>query len=250
MMNLCDLHIHTTYCHGKNTPEEFAIEAIKRNMDCIGFSSHSYTFFDESYCIKKEKIQAYKDEISRLKEKYKGKIKILCGIEQDFYSDEPVSDYDYVIGSVHYLKIKDEYVPIDVSAEQLLSAVKKYYSGDFYKLTEEYFAAVSQIKNADIIGHFDLITKFNEDFCLFDERDERYINSWKKALNILLKQNVIFEINTGAIARGFKKEPYPAKDILDYIRNNGGKIILSSDAHEKEKLMFQFDKYRKYLAQL
>nr|MCR4719555.1 PHP domain-containing protein [Bacillota bacterium] len=182
-MNLCDLHIHTTYCDGKNTPEEVVLEAIRKNMDEIGFSAHSYTHFDESYCMKKDKIQAYKDEISSLKEKYKDKIKILCGIEQDFYSDEPTDGYDYVIGSVHYLKIGDEFIPIDESADCLKKAVKKYYDGDFYKIAEDYFSTVAKIKNAQIIGHFDLISKFNEGFCLFDESDERYMKSYKKALD-------------------------------------------------------------------
>ena len=246
-MNTFDLHVHTVYCHGKNTPEDLVLEAIRRNMDCIGFSSHSYTSFDTSYCMKKNSYVTYKNEISHLKEKYKDRIKILCGIEQDFYSDEPARGYDYVIGSVHYVKAGNEYISIDFGAEELISAVKKYYDGDFYKLSEEYFATVSQIKNADIIGHFDLITKFNENYCLFDEQNKRYVDAYKNALDILLKQDVIFEINTGAISRGFRKSPYPSKDILKYIKNNGGKTLLSSDAHTKEHLMFEFDKYQNCL---
>nr|MCR4719031.1 hypothetical protein [Bacillota bacterium] len=111
----------------------------------------------------------------------------------------------------------------------------------------DYFSTVAKIKNAQIIGHFDLISKFNEGFCLFDESDERYMKSYKKALDILLKQNVIFEINTGAIARGFRSEPYPSIDILNYIKKHGGKTILSSDCHAKENLMFGFDKYQSYI---
>ena len=243
-MNLSDLHIHSLYCDGKDTLEDLVLEAIRKNMDKIGFSSHSYTFFDESYCIKKEKIQDYKNEISYLKEKYKDKIEILCGIEQDFYSDEPFDDYDYVIGSVHYLKIGDSYIAIDLSKQGFIDAVKTYYDGDFYRLAEDYFSTVSKIKNVDIIGHFDLLTKFNEGYCLFDEGNERYINAYKKALDILLLQDVIFEINTGAIARGYKSQPYPSHEILNYIKSNGGKTILSSDCHSKEMLMFEFDKYR------
>ena len=246
-MSFSDIHVHSVYCDGKDTPEELVLEAIKKNMDKIGFSSHSYTFFDESYCMRKEKIQDYKNEISYLKEKYKDKIEILCGIEQDFYSDEPCDDYDYVIGSVHYLKIGDKYIEIDSTKEEFIKAVKTYYGGDFYKLTEDYFATVAKIKNADIIGHFDLVTKFNEGYCLFDEKDERYVNAYKKALDILLSENVIFEINTGVIARGYKSHPYPSKEILDYIKKNGGRTILSSDSHSKEMLMFEFDKYCSYV---
>ena len=171
----------------------------------------------------------------------------MCGIEQDFYSNEHTDGYDYVIGSVHYLKTGDEFIPIDLSADCLTNAVKKYYNGDFYKIAEEYFSTVAKIKNAQIIGHFDLITKFNEGFCLFDESDERYVNAYKNALDTLLKKDIIFEINTGAISRGYKTKPYPSKNILDYIRKNGGKTVLSSDCHKKEALMFDFDKYQSWV---
>lgn len=240
-MTLTDLHVHTTYCDGVNTPEEMVLSAIEKGMECLGFSAHSYTFFDESYCM--TKTYEYKREINRLKEKYKDKIKILCGTEQDFYSKEPTDDYDYVIGSVHYLKVNDKYIPIDESEEILKDAVKKYFDGDFYKMADEYYNTVANIKNADIIGHFDLITKFNEQNRIFNEKDERYVKSYKKALDILLKQDVLFEINTGAISRGYRTTPYPNPDILEYIRKNGGKTILSSDAHDKDGLMFGFEKY-------
>lgn len=239
-MTLTDLHVHTTYCDGLNTPEEMVLSAIEKGMECIGFSAHSYTFFDESYCM--TQTEKYKREINGLKDKYKDKIKILLGIEQDFYSDMPTDDYDYVIGSVHYLKNGSFYIPVDESADILTDAVKEYYGGDFYKLAEDYYSTVAKIKNADIIGHFDLITKFNEGNVLFDESDERYISAYKKALNILLKQDVVFEINTGAISRGYRTTPYPSKAILDYINQNGGKTILSSDAHDKDGLMFGFEK--------
>lgn len=243
-MTLSDLHIHTTYCDGKNTPEEMVLAAIQKGMECLGFSAHSYTFFDESYCMKN--TEEYKREIARLKEKYKDKIKILCGVEQDFYSKEPLDGYDYVIGSVHYIKTDEKYIPIDESANTLINAVNQYFDGDFYKMADAYYKTVTKIKNADIIGHFDLISKFNEGFCLFDENDKRYENSYKSALDTLLMQDVYFEINTGAISRGYKKSPYPSKNILDYIKNHGGKTILSSDAHSTDGLMFEFKKYSNY----
>ena len=98
-----DLHTHTTYSDGKNTPEEMVLAAVCAGLDAIGISDHAYTAIDESYCIKKEKISAYVAEISALKEKYKGKIEVLCGIEQDYFSDEPTDMFDYSIGSGSYL---------------------------------------------------------------------------------------------------------------------------------------------------
>ena len=219
-MILQDLHVHTTYCDGKNTPEDLVLAALNRGMKCIGFSGHSYTFFDESYCMSKQNTARYRAEIAALKEKYKGKIKILCGVEQDYYSEEPTVGYDYVIGSVHYIKADGEYIPVDGSAEILKSAVQKHFNGDFYAFAEEYYRTVAALvkkTSIDIIGHFDLITKFNEQYSFFDEKDPRYVNAWQTAADKLIVTDKPFEINMGAISRGYKQSPYPSADIINYI---------------------------------
>ena len=43
-----NLHIHTTYAGGKDTPEEMVCEAIARGVDSIGFSEHSYISFSSA----------------------------------------------------------------------------------------------------------------------------------------------------------------------------------------------------------
>lgn len=244
-MILCDLHVHTNYSDGKNSPEEVVKSAIEKGMTCLGFSDHSYTFFDEVYCMTKADTENYYDEISALKEKYKDKIKILCGIEQDIFATEPTDRYDYVIGSVHYIKIEDEYVPVDETPQKLTDAADKYFGGDIYKLTEIYFDTVAQViekTDADIIGHFDLISKFNEGGKMFDESDCRYVSVWKNAVDRLIPSGKPFEINTGAISRGYRTDPYPSREMAEYIRDKGGKFILSSDSHSADTLCFVFDR--------
>ena len=245
MRAFCDYHVHTVYSDGKNTPEEVVIAAIEKGMAEIGFSDHSYTYFDESYCVKREKIAEYKGEIARLKEEYKGKIKVLCGIEQDFYSTENTEGYDYAIGSVHYVKVGGTFYPVDESAERFASVAKDVFGGDYYAFAEQYFNTVAGFagkKDIEIVGHFDLISKFNEHNRFFDENDDRYVRAWKAAANKLIAANKTFEINTGAIARGYKTEPYPSYDMRAYINSKGGKFILSSDSHSAETLCYNFDK--------
>lgn len=248
-MILSDLHTHTTFSDGKTSPEEMVLEAISRGLKNLGFSDHSYTFFDESYCIKKENIKSYLKTIADLKDEYSGKINIYCGIEQDFYSSEKTDEYDYIIGSVHYLKSGGKYIPVDESANDFITAVNAHFGGDPLNFAEEYFKTVAEVvekTNADIIGHFDLVSKFNKSN-LFDESDKRYINAWKNAADKLLKFNKPFEINTGAIFRGYKDFPYPSENILGYIKENGGNFILSSDAHSADGLCFEFDKWAKMI---
>ncbi len=244
-MILSDFHTHTTFSDGRNTPEEMVQKAIELKMESIGFSDHGYTFFDESYCIQKNNIENYIKTIADLKKKYDGKIKIYCGIEQDIFSSENTEKYDYVIGSVHYVKVGDNYITVDESIDSFKAAVNKYFGGDTIIFAEEYFKTVADViekTNADIIGHFDLISKFNGNN-LFNEKDERYTAAWKSAADKLLKYNKPFEINTGAISRGYKSFPYPSNDMINYIKQNGGKFILSSDAHSTDGLCFGFDKW-------
>lgn len=236
-----DLHTHTVFSDGENTPEEMVLAAIEKGLDTIGISDHSYTFYDEAPCMPKEKLAEYISEISRLKEKYKDKIKVLCGIEQDYYSDmEVTSDFDYVIGSVHYLLINGEYVCVDDTADVIKKVADKYFGGDVMKIAELYFDTVSDVvrkTHASIIGHLDILTKFP----IYDTKCDRYKNAWKKACDILLKENIPFEINTGGITRGYKTEFYPSEEIREYISSKGGKFIYSSDSHQKSTLCALFD---------
>lgn len=245
-----DFHCHTTFCDGTNTPEEMVLSAIQKGMTELGLVCHSYTFFDDSYCIKKDNIAIFLTEMNRLKEKYTDKIKLYCGVEQDYYSDYPTEDFDYVIGSVHYLKIDNEYYSLDSYPEWFFDLLKKKFGGDYNLLAESYYEAVADVAHktgADIIGHFDIISKFveNEDYSCINQ--PQYIAAAKRAVDRLIPYGKHFEINTGAIARGYRTHPYPSAEIINYIKEKGGKLILSSDAHSKENLMYQFDKWEHLL---
>ena len=241
-----DFHLHTFFSDGKNTPEEMVLAAIEKGMTAIGFSDHSYTAFDESYCMSQKDTKEYKECVNALKDKYKGKIKVLLGIEQDFYSEESVEGYDYVIGGVHYVNRNGVYLPVDESKEALIQTVCDYYSGDYYSFCEDYFenvAALYERTKCDIVAHFDLVTKFNENNVLFDTQNRRYKAAAYSALESLMKAPVRFEINTGAVSRGYRQAPYPSADILDILKKNGNELILGSDCHDKEYLLFGFEKY-------
>ena len=197
-----------------------------------------------------ENTELYKQEITDLKEKYKDKINILLGIEYDYLSNVSCDGYDYIIGSVHYLLKNGEYIFVDYSRERQIDSVNQYYGGDYYAFIEDYYAAVTDVYNktkCDIIGHFDLVTKYNADGSLFDVNNPRYIKAWKRAADAIVKTPAIVEINTGGIARGYLKEPYPSKEIIDYFKAKGKKMIFSSDCHNKEFLLCGYEEVKKYL---
>ncbi len=239
-----NFHTHTTYCDGKHTPEEMVLSAISNNMHAIGFSTHSYTSIDLSYCIRKEKIADYQQTVNALKEKYKDKINIYCGSELDVFSDMDTSGFDYFIGAVHYIEKDGNYLTVDGSAKEQTEDAAKYFGGDMLAYCEAYYETVKKIADMDNIGfiaHFDLVTKFNENYELFDEKDPRYVRAWQDAALHLIKMGIPFEINTGAISRGARKTPYPRKEIADFIVANGGKFIMTSDCHHKDWLLCAFE---------
>ncbi len=242
---LCDLHTHTIFCDGKDTQEAMVQAAIAKGFDVLGFSGHSYAPFDLPCCMKQEEIAAYRQGIEELDRAYKGQIKLMCGIEQDFYSPEPAvgKGYDYIIGSVHYLYVNGCYLPIDLSRSSLQNTANEHFGGDFYRLIRCYYETLSQIKSktgCDIVGHLDLVEKFNEGDALFSTDDYRYRRALVDAIDALLEQNVIFEINTGAVSRGYRRLPYPSPYALRRIAEKRGRVMINSDAHRKENIGAEF----------
>ena len=239
-MTPSNYHTHTSYCDGRDTPEELILEAIRLGCPAIGFTGHSYTPFDLSYCMTLENTERYNEEIPRLKEKYKGKINVLFGIEQDYFSDMPTDRYDYVIGAVHYIEKDGAFLSVDDSKETQIADVKRYYGGDYYAYCEDYYRLVGRVyekTKCKIVAHLDLVTKFNEAGNLFDTNHPRYVAAADAAIRALLPRPVTFEINYGAVARGYRKTPYPDPRIIHTLRQAGARIITTSDCHDKRYLL-------------
>lgn len=143
------------------------------------------------------------------------------------------------------MNVDGEFLPVDESPEAFAELLRRC-GNDPCNMAGRYYGLVADVVNktgADIIGHFDLITKFNEtnkNGKFFDEDNPGYIEAWKHAADSLLQTGRPFEINTGAISRGWRKTPYPSARIISYIASHGGKFILSSDSHSKDTLMYQF----------
>ncbi len=242
-----NLHTHTTYCDGKNTAEEMVLSAIALGCEGIGFSGHSFIGEDDFWTMTREGTEKYIAEINALKKKYEDKIEILLGIEYDIQSEVDTTPYDYIIGSVHRVPVGQ--FDVDHTVPILKKMVDQYFGGDFYALCDVYYRELSRVvdkTDCDIVGHFDLVTKFNEDGSLFDENDMRYRDAAFGCLDVLVKKDVIFEINTGAISRGYRKAPYPSKMILKRMVELGCKITLTTDCHSAADILCAYDEALEY----
>lgn len=238
-----NFHTHTTYCDGKESAEKMILAAISKGFTRLGFSGHSYTAYDESYCMKKAEVYRYVEEIHALKEKYKDKIQIFCGVEQDYGSIFTTDPFDYVIGSVHAVEKNGIFYSVDDTALEFQKSVEQGFGGDVYNFIEEFYrceAEVVEKTHADIIGHFDLITKFNEHHEFFDPEDKRYRDASLEALRTLVKYEKPFEINTGGMYRRLRTKPYPSMELLKELHQRGAKVMLSSDSHDGNSIGYQF----------
>ncbi len=236
MNTLQNLHQHTTFCDGADTPEETINEAISRGFGAIGFSGHSYMHYSEGHSMSIDGTEQYKKTIASLKAKYSGQIDVFCGLEFDMFSKIDLSGYDYIIGSVHYLKIGDEYVGFDRDAKAVKNVIDTYFGGNGIEYAKEYyrhFATLSDYGSFDILGHFDLITKHKEKADFFDCDSKEYRFAAVEAAEALAGKIKLFEINTGAISRGYRTTPYPDPFIIKEMKRLGYGAIISSDCHNK-----------------
>ena len=238
-----NFHTHTTFCDGKNAPEEMVKSAIEKGFTSLGFSGHSYLEIENDFSMTKNGEKEYIKEINRLKEKYKDKIKIFCGVELEYFSPAPEYKYDYTIGSVHYVLKDGQYIPVDLSSDEVVLAVDKFYGGNFTAYAKDFFELECDVVNKtkpDIIGHIDLVSKYCE--ILDYKLTNRYLDAAQECIKTLVPYGIPFEINTGAISRGYRTTPYPSVEILKLIKLYGGKIVISSDCHDKDNLDCAFDK--------
>ncbi len=238
-----NLHTHGIFGDGKDPYEDTVLQALALGFDAIGFSEHSYMAYSPAWSMSQKDTQAYKQEIARLKEKYKGQIRVCCGIEFDMYSSDSLQDYDYTLGALHYLKLDGQYIGFDRSAGEVQNVIDTQFHGDAMAFAKAYYTALGEMEryiHCDILAHFDLVAKHNETMGFFDTASPEYRRYVYDALDALAGKVKAFEINTGGIARGYRSAPYPEPFILKELQSRGCGIVISSDCHDKRYLNYGF----------
>ena len=247
MKPCCNLHTHTLYCDAVNTVDEMVEAAIAAGLKTIGLSSHFLMDIGEpqDWSMNEENLALYRADTLKAKEKYKDRINVLLGCEKDYFSPVPEDEYDYTIGSVHFVCKNGVYVSLDIEPKDLLDAIRELYCGNSIELAKDYYALVADSyrkMGSEIIGHFDLLTKFNDKFKFLDTDNKEYRNAALEAADALLcNKELLFEINTGAMARGWRTEPYPSDFILKYLNEKKARIILTGDSHSAENIVYAYD---------
>ena len=242
-----NLHMHSTWDDGSCSVEEMILASRAAGLSSVGVSVHCPMPFENSWECPKERLPDYIAEVRAMQEKYRGSIDVYLGVEWDVCATElDLSPYDYVIGSAHELPVDAQsgHCSVDSDAQTTAWYLEACFGGDADAAAEKYFAEVAKVADeprAAIVGHFDLLTKFDEQRGFFNENSPRYRRAAAQAMEKLVKAGKIFEVNTGAISRGYRTTPYPGAQWLKLLHETGGRVTVSADAHHTSGVTCAFD---------
>ena len=131
----------------------------------------------------------------------------------------------------------EAYPTVDDSPETTRCFLAEDFDGDSDAAAECYFGQLKRVADeprAQIVGHFDLLTKFDERERFFDETSPRYRAAALDAMDALVSAGKIFEVNTGAISRGWRTAPYPSRWALEQLKRRSARVTISSDSHSTD----------------
>lgn len=226
-------HVHSTYSDGKCSIIENLNFLTIYQLNEIGISDHLMLEknCDFEWAIDSvEKLDKYVLEISKFKEKYPLKL----GIEVDFFPkiiDEiklilDQRPFDYVIGSVHVV----EDFKIDISIQEI--------NENSHLIVKKYWELIKQMAESafcDIIGHIDLIKKFNPHL------DHTYREEIDHALQAIADNEICIELNTSGWHYPCH-EQFPSVELLKKCKKLHIPVIVTADAHRPENLVRDFER--------
>jgi len=250
IMNLIDCHTHTQYSVDS---EADIIKMIEKAVS-LGLSAYAVTdhcecnrWFGEEHYPGENWYKFYnfgKDfensvsAVTELKEKYKNKLNLICGVEMgqathDFeIAEKIVNDkrLDFIIGSMHQLPETEDFCFLDYG---------NYTSDEIKNLLERYFLEINKLcrwGKFDILGHLTYNLRYMHD--AFNKDID--ISPWdciiEDSFKHLIQNGKGIEINTSGLRQSYGKT-FPDLKYIKLFRNLGGEIIsVGSDAHTVEDL--------------
>lgn len=175
----------------------------------------------------------YVDKISNLREKYKHQITIKMGMEfgiqthtisqyEKLFSQYP---FDFIILSVHQVGDKEFWTQDFQDGLTQQEYNRRYY--------EELLALVQRYHNYSVLGHLDLIARYDKAGYYPFEKIRPIIT---EILKTVIADGKGIEVNTSSKRYGVQ-DLTPSRDILRLYKELGGTIVMiGSDSHKKEHL--------------
>jgi len=238
---LTDYHTHTPLCHhAEGWPIDYARVAVERGLAELGFADHSpmpaaLEPFDD-WRMALDDLPRYFESVDSARAAFP-QLPIRLGMEVDYLAGhEPwieqlagMADWDYLIGSVHYIA-----PGWDVDNPAHLSRFETQPIAEIWQL---YFAAYERCIRSglfDFVAHPDLPKKFGHR----PEGDLRRF--YEPVIAALAETGTPFEINTAGLRKP-ALECYPTLEFLKLARQAGVGLLINSDAHAPQEVGAGFE---------
>lgn len=255
-----DYHVHTEFSDDSIYPMEQVVkDAIAMKMDKICFTDHvDYGIKEDWDCghpiqyrgtepLANVDYPVYAARIKELQALYKKQIDIKMGMEfgiqthtipqyETLFQKYP---FDFIILSIHQVEDKEFWTQDFQKGKSQEEYNRRYY--------EEMLHVVKQYQNYSVLGHMDLITRYDKNGIYPFEKMEAIIS---EILEIVIKNGKGIELNTSYHRYGLK-DATPSINILKRYRELGGEIItIGSDSHGPGQLGAYMEEAKQLLKNL
>jgi histidinol-phosphatase (PHP family) len=254
---LTDYHLHLRP-DDEGTPETHFTEenvdrylaaAAEQGIEELGVSEHIYRFRD---ALQVWDHPFWRDEASDDLGAYCEFVRstpLRLGIEADFVlgrEDRTASlldahDFDYVVGSIHFL---GEDGALDHPGYDIWQQL-----GDADAVWGRYFEWLAELVRSglfDILGHPDLV-KIWGDGRPAPERDRRHY--YEPVVEAVAESGIAVEISTAGLRKPVG-ELYPSREFAQMCVEAGASFALSSDAHTPEQVGYGYDRALEFMGEL
>lgn len=241
-----DYHVHTAFSDDSVYPMKNVIQdAIAMHMDEICFTEHvDYGIkFDQepgkpilyrgNEPLTNCDYPLYFKTIEEMKKRYGHQITIKTGMEFGMQKHtipqyQALFDrysFDFILLSIHEIDDQEFWNQDYLKGK----SQKEVYEGYYQALYE----LVSSYKNYSVLGHMDLINRYDKQGSYPFEKIKPWI---QKVLEVVIQDQKGIEINTSSQRYGLK-DSTPSKEILQLYYDLGGTILtIGSDSHKPEHL--------------
>lgn len=233
--------MHTPLCgHAVGQPHEYVEQALRVGLSEIGFSDHAplVSHEDARYTMNYSQLPRYHEMIKAVQKQYP-KFTIKLGLEADYIPGYETKtkkilegyDYDFVIGSIHFID-NWAFDDPDQRVKWKDKNIDEVYR-DYYKLLRR----SAQSRLFDIMGHVDLVKKFGH------RPVADLTTEIEQTAKVFKECDVTVEINTSGLRKP-ANEIYPSLDVLKIYNRYEVPITFSSDSHDPADVGKDYDKAR------
>lgn len=241
-----DYHVHSSFSDDSEYPmEEVIKQAIKIGLDELCFTEHvdygvknEWQFEDDEDLVSDKRVyncnyKEYIEEFERCKDIYGDRINLKFGIEfgiqehtiSKFQRDFERFSFDFVILSCHQVEDMEFFIYKFQEGKTQEDYNQKYY--------EEILKVVRKYKNYSVLGHLDLIKRY-------DKAGDYPFHNTKPIITEILKQVIKdgkgIEVNTSNF-RYKLNDLTPSREILKLYKELGGEVLtIGSDSHAESHL--------------